>query len=542
MAIVDGSLQIGKKDSTWFSENSTVVLLNGQLLYNETTNQLFVGDGVTQLSSLAPFSGGGGSITASNGLTPSGSNIQQGGTFTKNTSFDIGGYNIQYTSSNGAGYIRVSLVNSNYGTYFKIADNQIRATANSQTGGTGTYYQLTNNGVAFYNSADDSLLFEINNNTGLVTSNLPITSTSFIKTGGTSSQFLKADGSSDSNTYQTVNVIVSGNLTASNDTNYINAANATYTDPTPSSDKGFTVYVLNGTATVGGIGYSTVGTLIRRMYHSGSWVTKVSYDKSYYDSIYQASLGYTAEDLYNKTNVVTGNEASTTKYLNIKGYYDYLIGLVWLTAQIFGTWLNGLTAKTTPVDADYIALMDSEDTNKAKKLSWSNIKSALLKLFYNRKIYAYANTDSSVTGTVTETILTPNTFYIEAGDMTANGVAEIVAYMKKTGTAGSATFKIYANSSYSLSGATLIHTTGSAWISGMRSGGFCGVRLVNKNSLSSQTGSSISSGFFDTFSTNSANTLTINTANRVYVLITATLGNTGDTATLDNCQLYVNNP
>lgn len=57
MANVD--IRVGKKDSTFFSANPTLVLKNGQLIYNETTSELFIGDGVTQLSSLVAINGGG---------------------------------------------------------------------------------------------------------------------------------------------------------------------------------------------------------------------------------------------------------------------------------------------------------------------------------------------------------------------------------------------------------------------------------------------------------------------------------------------------
>jgi hypothetical protein len=56
------------------------------------------------------------------------------------------------------------------------------------------------------------------------------------------------------------------------DGDYIVNATTTFTDPTPLEGKGYTVFVINGTATVGGITYSTLGTKIERIYHSGSWV------------------------------------------------------------------------------------------------------------------------------------------------------------------------------------------------------------------------------------------------------------------------------
>ena len=75
--------------------------------------------------------------------------------------------------------------------------------------------------------------------------------------------------------YQTIPKIVSGNITATIDGNYTNVANSIYTDPPPIEGKRFTVTVRNGTATVGGISYSVLGTVILRIFHSGSWANYV---------------------------------------------------------------------------------------------------------------------------------------------------------------------------------------------------------------------------------------------------------------------------
>jgi hypothetical protein len=72
-----------------------------------------------------------------------------------------------------------------------------------------------------------------------------------------------------------VPIVISSNTTASNDTNYSVVANATFTDPTPVEGKGYMVTVINGTATIGGVGY-TVGQKVFRHYHSGSWRSFVS--------------------------------------------------------------------------------------------------------------------------------------------------------------------------------------------------------------------------------------------------------------------------
>jgi lysophospholipase L1-like esterase len=70
-------------------------------------------------------------------------------------------------------------------------------------------------------------------------------------------------------------IVVSSNTTAVNDAVYTVVASATFTDPTPVEGKGFTVFIRNGTGTVGGTGYSVAGTKITRIFHSGSWANYV---------------------------------------------------------------------------------------------------------------------------------------------------------------------------------------------------------------------------------------------------------------------------
>lgn len=51
------------------------------------------------------------------------------------------------------------------------------------------------------------------------------------------------------------------------------------------------------------------------------------------------------------------------------------------TVTTTGALINGATAKTTPVDADFVGLMDSAASNVLKKLSWANIKATLKAYF-----------------------------------------------------------------------------------------------------------------------------------------------------------------
>jgi hypothetical protein len=77
--------------------------------------------------------------------------------------------------------------------------------------------------------------------------------------------------------------VVSSNTTATNDTNYTVVANATFTDPSPVEGKGFVVFVRNGTATIGGVGYA-VGRIIYRVFHSGAWSSTIYVDQAYIDA------------------------------------------------------------------------------------------------------------------------------------------------------------------------------------------------------------------------------------------------------------------
>jgi hypothetical protein len=72
--------------------------------------------------------------------------------------------------------------------------------------------------------------------------------------------------------FAAVSQVKSTSFTAANLGEYIAVATLTVTDPSPSEGASFRVLVRNGTATVGGTAYSTAGTVIERVFHSGAWV------------------------------------------------------------------------------------------------------------------------------------------------------------------------------------------------------------------------------------------------------------------------------
>ena len=71
------------------------------------------------------------------------------------------------------------------------------------------------------------------------------------------------------------------------------------------------------------------------------------------------------------------------------------------TLARIGALLNGATAKTTPVDADTLTILDSAASNTPKKLSWVNTKATLKTYFdtlYNNYTYTLPVATTSVLG------------------------------------------------------------------------------------------------------------------------------------------------
>lgn len=109
-------------------------------------------------------------------------------------------------------------------------------------------------------------------------------------------------------------------------------------------------------------------------------------------SVTENNIGYVPENNANKTDTMSGNTTSSIKFLSAKGVYDWVISLgyqVSLTASNFGSFLTGLSAKTTPVDADEFVLSDSAASNAAKKVTGTNLK-AYLKTYFDT-IYTRSN-------------------------------------------------------------------------------------------------------------------------------------------------------
>lgn len=73
-----------------------------------------------------------------------------------------------------------------------------------------------------------------------------------------------------------------------------------------------------------------------------------------------------------------------------------------------GSTIHGATAKTTPVDADTVGLIDSEVSNVLKKISWSDIKTTLTTLFNGAYVALTGNQTIADDKTFTGNIIITN--------------------------------------------------------------------------------------------------------------------------------------
>lgn len=70
-------------------------------------------------------------------------------------------------------------------------------------------------------------------------------------------------------------ILIASNVTAQNGTRYNVTASSIFTDPTGVEGLGYEIRILAGTATVGSVGYSTIGATLNRIYFGGVWTTYI---------------------------------------------------------------------------------------------------------------------------------------------------------------------------------------------------------------------------------------------------------------------------
>jgi len=137
--------------------------------------------------------------------------------------------------------------------------------------------------------------------------------------------------------------VVSASQTAVLGESYVVVASATFTDPAPSEGKGFSVFVRNGTATVGGVAYNSAGTTITRIFHSGAWKSYlgtiesyVTLDRTAWDALvaanglvagwrYRVTGAYTFDAFGAKDIVVTADSVNTIETTTQVVFGDFYV-------------------------------------------------------------------------------------------------------------------------------------------------------------------------------------------------------------------------
>lgn len=137
-----------------------------------------------------------------------------------------------------------------------------------------------------------------------------------------------------------------------------------------------------------------------------------------------------------------------------------------------------------------------------------------------------ASNGTAVTGTTADTL--SQSILIPANTFTSNGMLEVLGRIFKTGTAGGQSFRIYKNTSASLTGATLIATITSGVASLMQQG----IRTyrINSNVMS---GINTSSALSSDYGTSTQFTTTFNTSVDNYILFSIQLANAADSSVVE---------
>lgn len=188
---------------------------------------------------------------------------------------------------------------------------------------------------------------------------------------------------------------------------------------------------------------------------------------------------------------------------------------------------NGVTDKAPSEDAVYDALALKLDTNNSAVTDARDLKYA-----------AYSNTDSSHTGNTNETylkgLLVPN--------LTTNSTLDILGLLNKTGTAGNITWNLYYNTTNDLTGSPVKISTSTQTAAQLYGGKFIRT-IINKNSLTDNYIYRANVTSINDFTQNASamTSLGVDLSSK-YLIITATLANSGDTAILSAFQLIHTRP
>jgi hypothetical protein len=199
-----------------------------------------------------------------------------------------------------------------------VADDNLRKIVISKEGQSIAFYSRTDVGDAWIlKDSWDDYSFQIGAD---LTDGLRVTLSKYLgliieSSDGTDGIILNTlelsrtkDGLSSSASWERT---VTSNTQASTSTHHIILDNVTLSDPAPFNGVWFSTIVRNGTATIGGTAYG-VGSLVYRVYHSGSWSNTVFLDQTQIGSATQTALNKIENFIYSKSNQILGSHNGNT--------------------------------------------------------------------------------------------------------------------------------------------------------------------------------------------------------------------------------------
>jgi len=154
-------------------------------------------------------------------------------------------------------------------------------------------------------------------------------------------------------------------------------------------------------------------------------------DGSLDGTVYQPSLGFTPEDVANKSTSVVTDQASNTKYPSVKAVYDWAVGVFTTTAAVASQITTALVGYATE--------------------SWVTTNFQAKLLFNPTQTIGIDFTANAVTGAATNAIF--GSVLIPANTVTGNSLIEIESCIKVASPSGAASHRLFINTSVSVTGA-----------------------------------------------------------------------------------------
>lgn len=225
-------------------------------------------------------------------------------------------------------------------------------------------------------------------------------------------------------------IIKSSDFTAENGTFYHTTASSIITDPSPTEGYGYKVIVLGGTATVGGIGYSSIGSEISRIYVSSAWKTTENINSGSITNYLSSGIKTTGQltinadpakfDLPATTYVIKG--VSYTLAAIIAGTLTYLATS---TESYLGVNAAGLVQQPTPfTSAQLDTIIPMWQVGHSDNVSISGINPRMImfqsaKVMADRNIYNQGLTQAGIVVTANGA---NNSINVSAGKLKGAGV------------------------------------------------------------------------------------------------------------------------